>query len=65
MNQTTLEDLNQFNGTKTSLYYGYNASANSITIGNLAAVMMNKCSIRLGKTFIDIVSLEIKNSLVY
>ena len=48
INQTTLKDLNQLNSMKISFYHGYDASANSLTIGNLAAVMMDKCFIRHG-----------------
>jgi len=48
VNQTTLKDLNQLNSMKISFYHGYDASANSLTIGNLAAVMMDKCFIRHG-----------------
>jgi tyrosyl-tRNA synthetase len=48
INQTTLKDLNQLNSMKISFYHGYDASANSLTIGNLAAVMMDKCFVRHG-----------------
>ncbi|HUY53507.1 MAG TPA: tyrosine--tRNA ligase [Candidatus Dormibacteraeota bacterium] len=48
VNQTTLKDLKQLDNMKISFYHGYDASANSLTIGNLAAVMMDKCFIRHG-----------------
>ena len=48
INQTTLKDLNQLNSMKISFYHGYDASVDSLTIGNLAAVMMDKCFIRHG-----------------
>lgn len=48
INQTTLKDLNKLNSLDISFYHGYDASASSLTIGNLAAVMMDKCFIRHG-----------------
>jgi tyrosyl-tRNA synthetase len=48
INQTTLKDLNQLNSMEISFYHGFDASVDSLTIGNLAAVMMDKCFIRHG-----------------
>ncbi len=48
INQTTLKDLNLLDSMKFSFYHGYDASIDSLTIGNLAAVMMDKCFIRHG-----------------
>ncbi|HUC79209.1 MAG TPA: tyrosine--tRNA ligase [Candidatus Saccharimonadales bacterium] len=48
INQTTLKDLNKLNSMDISFYHGFDASVNSLTIGNLAAVMMDKCFIRHG-----------------
>ncbi|HET7059976.1 MAG TPA: tyrosine--tRNA ligase [Candidatus Saccharimonadales bacterium] len=48
VNQTTLSDLSQLNDNPTTFYTGYDASDDSLTIGNLAVLMMNKCFIRHG-----------------
>jgi tyrosyl-tRNA synthetase len=48
INQTTFSDLAQIDAMKLSFYHGYDASADSLTVGNLAAVMMDKCFIRHG-----------------
>lgn len=48
INQTTLKDLKQLDSMMISFYHGYDASSDSLTIGNLAAVMMDKCLIRHG-----------------
>lgn len=48
VNQTTLSDLKQLDDKKTKFYHGYDASADSLTIGNLAAVMLDKVFVRHG-----------------
>ena len=48
ISQTTLKDLSQLDSMKISFYHGYDASADSLTIGNLAAIMMDKCFVRHG-----------------
>lgn len=40
VNQTTYEDLSVLDGDQIALYFGVDPSANSMTIGNLAAAMM-------------------------
>ncbi len=53
VNQTTLENLTLLDARKWTFYHGYDASADSLTIGNLAALMLDKCFIRHGhKAFI-------------
>lgn len=48
-NQTTLPSFDALDTFKTkAFYHGYDASADSLTIGNLAAVMMDKVFIRHG-----------------
>ncbi len=48
VNQTTLENLATLDEKKLKFYHGYDASSDSLTIGNLAAVMMDKVFIRHG-----------------
>jgi tyrosyl-tRNA synthetase len=48
VNQTTLSDLGQLDSQSLTFYHGYDASSDSLTIGNLAALMMDKCFIRHG-----------------
>ncbi len=48
INQTTLKDLSVLDKVKSKFYHGYDASADSLTIGNLAAIMMDKVFIRHG-----------------
>ncbi len=48
VNQTTLADLDGLNAEPTTFYTGYDATDDSLTIGNLAVLMMNKCFIRYG-----------------
>lgn len=48
INQTTIENLSTLDEKKLRFYHGYDASADSLTIGNLAAVMMDKVFIRHG-----------------
>lgn len=48
VNQTSLSDLKKLDTSPGSFYHGYDASVDSLTIGNLAAVMMDKVFIRHG-----------------
>jgi tyrosyl-tRNA synthetase len=48
VNQTTFSDISKLDEKKLKFYHGYDASADSLTIGNLAAVMMDKVFIRHG-----------------
>lgn len=48
VNQTTLSDITKLDEKKLRFYHGYDASADSLTIGNMAAVMMDKVFIRHG-----------------
>ncbi len=48
VNQTTFSDLKVLDGKKTTFYHGYDASSDSLTIGNLAAIMLDKAFIRHG-----------------
>ncbi|MCA9337646.1 tyrosine--tRNA ligase, partial [Candidatus Saccharibacteria bacterium] len=48
INQTTLADPKQLDDTKWTFYHGYDASADSLTVGNLAALMMDKVFVRRG-----------------
>src|ERR1039458_5591757 len=48
INQTTLSNISQLDNKIWSFYHGYDASSDSLTIGNLAAVMMDRCLIRHG-----------------
>jgi len=48
INQTTLADLSVLDKAKVTFYNGYDASADSLTIGNLAAVMLDKTFMRHG-----------------
>lgn len=48
INQTTLADPKQLDDTKWTFYHGYDASADSLTVGNLAALMMDKVFVRHG-----------------
>jgi tyrosyl-tRNA synthetase len=48
VNQTTLGSLAKLDGEKWIFYHGLDASADSLTIGNLAAVMMDKVFLRHG-----------------
>jgi tyrosyl-tRNA synthetase len=47
-NQTTYKDLNYLNENEVTFYFGVDPSADSMTIGNLAAVMMTKCFMKYG-----------------
>ncbi len=48
INQTTIENLSTLDENKLRFYHGYDASSDSLTIGNLAAVMMDKVFVRHG-----------------
>ena len=48
VNQTTLTDLKQLDEEKRVFYHGFDASADSQAIGNLAAMMFDKVFIRHG-----------------
>ncbi len=48
INQTTLDDLTKLNQQKWTFYHGFDASADSQTIGNLAAMMFDKVFMRHG-----------------
>lgn len=47
-NQTTYQDLSELDGDPISFYWGVDPSADSMTIGNLAAGMMVRCFIDHG-----------------
>lgn len=46
--QTTFEDIKQLDGQQWTFYHGFDASADSQTIGNLAAMMFDKVFVRHG-----------------
>jgi tyrosyl-tRNA synthetase len=48
VNQTTFENLEDLDNKKRTFYHGFDASADSQTVGNLAAMMMDKVFIRHG-----------------
>jgi tyrosyl-tRNA synthetase len=48
VNQTTFKDLNALNGAPITFYWGVDPSANSMTVGNLAAAMLVKRFIKYG-----------------
>jgi tyrosyl-tRNA synthetase len=48
VNQTTIKKLSLIDKKSFCFYHGFDASMNSLTIGNLAAVMLDKCFIRHG-----------------
>jgi len=48
VNQTTLKDLAELDNKKITFYHGFDASADSQTIGNLAAMMLDKAFVRHG-----------------
>ncbi len=48
VNQSTLKDITALDENKLKFYHGFDASADSLTIGNLAAIMMDKVFIRHG-----------------
>ena len=48
IHQTTLSDIKKLDTQKWTFYHGYDASSDSLTVGNLAAVMMDKVFMRHG-----------------
>ncbi|HUD81580.1 MAG TPA: tyrosine--tRNA ligase [Patescibacteria group bacterium] len=49
INQTTLSDIKVLDNKKQPVFYhGYDASADSQTVGNLAAMMLDRCFLRHG-----------------
>lgn len=48
VNQTTFSDINALDGQPIKFYLGVDPSADSMTIGNLAAAMLVKCLIKYG-----------------
>ncbi len=48
VNQMTFKDITELDETTRTFYHGFDASANSQTIGNLAAMMLDKVFIRHG-----------------
>lgn len=48
VNQTTLSDVKQLDGKKQKFYHGFDASADSLTVGNLAALMLDRVFVRHG-----------------
>jgi len=48
VNQTTYKDITALDGEPITFYWGVDPSADSMTIGNLAAAMMVKCFIKHG-----------------
>lgn len=48
VNQTTLGDLKKLDDKRIVFFHGYDASSDSLTVGNLAALMMDKCFLRHG-----------------
>lgn len=48
LNQTTLADLSALDDIKLTFYHGFDASADSQTIGNLAAMMLDRLLIKHG-----------------
>lgn len=48
VNQTTIKDLKYLDENKVTFYHGFDASAPSQTIGNLAGMMVDLCYLRHG-----------------
>ena len=48
VNQTTLGDIKQLDSMDITFYHGFDASADSQTIGNLAAMMFDMVFMRHG-----------------
>lgn len=48
INQTTYTDLSELDNEKLTFYHGFDASADSQTVGNLAAMMLDKVFMRHG-----------------
>ncbi len=50
VNQTTLTDIRKLDDAPSTFYHGFDASADSLTVGNLAGLMVDKTFIRHGYT---------------
>jgi tyrosyl-tRNA synthetase len=48
INQTTIKDLSVLDGQSLTFYHGFDASADSQTIGNLASMMLDRAFLRHG-----------------
>ena len=48
VNQTTYADIKEIDNKKIVFYHGYDVSSDSQTIGNLAAMMLDRCLMRHG-----------------
>ncbi len=48
VNQTTLDNIKQLDDQKWTFYHGFDASSDSQTVGNLAAMMLDKLFMRHG-----------------
>lgn len=48
LNQTTFENITVLDTKKVVFYHGYDVSSDSQTIGNLAAMMLDRCLLRHG-----------------
>jgi tyrosyl-tRNA synthetase len=48
VNQTTFTNLDELDGKTWTFYHGFDASADSQTVGNLAAMMLDRCFMRHG-----------------
>lgn len=48
LNQTTYKDIKSIDNKKIVFYHGYDVSSDSQTIGNLAAMMLDRCLLRHG-----------------
>jgi tyrosyl-tRNA synthetase len=48
INQTTIKDLSILDGQVLTFYHGFDASADSQTVGNLAAMMLDRAFLRHG-----------------
>ncbi len=48
LNQTTLNDITELDKGPKTFYHGFDASADSQTVGNLAALMFDKTFLRHG-----------------
>lgn len=55
VHQTTLDSLDELNSRSWTFYSGYDASADSLTIGNLAAIMLKRCFMRHGHKAVGLV----------
>lgn len=48
INQMTFAEVKELDSKKWSFYHGYDASADSLTVGNLAGLMVDKTFMRHG-----------------